>query len=375
MIILFLFPVINLFAEDVSVFERTYVREPGKPKTETDSFIGIAGLAKIKVTNGSNSKDVMVSSADIEFNNETIAKESDFNQQVDLIEVETNLIEGANTLDVTIKGAPGGSLTVHIIEDDFDGDGFNESQGDCNDNDSSISPDVAEVCDGKDNDCDGEIDEGVKTTYYEDLDGDEYGNPDISVTTCEQPMGYVADNTDCNDSNATVNPGATEIKNNGIDDDCSTLTPDEDAGANLPPDPGKEGEETLLGIDTDGDGVRDDIQRYIYFTYPDDEKLRLGLTFYAIEFQGVLKDAEDRDLSYVHAVNMERHGECIFYIKDMDSFEIRDSLRAEMLNTRERSIAFITFNENMGGKSFRSAPQKKWNESCSFDVDAIGGHK
>ena len=44
----------------------------------------------------------------------------------------------------------------------------------------------------------------------------------------------------------------------------------------LPTDPGKAGKETLLGIDTDGDGVRDDIQRYIYFTYPDDKKLRLG---------------------------------------------------------------------------------------------------
>jgi hypothetical protein len=58
---------------------------------------------------------------------------------------------------------------------------------------------------------------------------------------------------------------------------------------NLPPDPGAEGKKTLLGIDTDGDGVRDDIQRYIYLTYPDDKKLRLGLTYYAIEFQGVSK--------------------------------------------------------------------------------------
>ena len=39
----------------------------------------------------------------------------------------------------------------------------------------------------------------------------------------------------------------------------------------LPPDPGKAGKETPLGIDTDGDGVRDDIQRYIYFIYPDDK--------------------------------------------------------------------------------------------------------
>ena len=56
------------------------------------------------------------------------------------------------------------------------------------------------------------------------------------------------------------------------------------SGFVLPPDPGKAGKKTLLGIDTDGNGVRDDFQRYIYFTYPDDKKLRLGLTYYAKEF-------------------------------------------------------------------------------------------
>ena len=36
----------------------------------------------------------------------------------------------------------------------------------------------------------------------------------------------------------------------------------------LPPDPGKAGKQTLMGVDSDGDGLRDDIQRYIYLTYP-----------------------------------------------------------------------------------------------------------
>ena len=87
-----------------------------------------------------------------------------------------------------------------------------------------------------------------------------------------------------------------------------------DRGFALPPDPGEAGKKTLLGIDTDGDGVRDDIQRYIYFTYPDDKKLRLGLTYYAKEFQGMLKDANDREAAYDHANKMVRHGECLFYL-------------------------------------------------------------
>ena len=82
-----------------------------------------------------------------------------------------------------------------------------------------------------------------------------------------------------------------------------------DVGVVLPPDPGEEGKLTLLGIDSDEDGVRDDIQRYIYFTYPDDKKLQLGLTYYAKEFQGVLADADDRDAAYEHAIKMSRHNE------------------------------------------------------------------
>ena len=145
------------------------------------------------------------------------------------------------------------------------------------------------------------------------------------------------------------------------------------SGFVLPPDPGKAGKETLLGIDTDGDGVRDDIQRYIYLTYPDDKKLRLGLTYYAIEFQGVLKDANDREAAYDHANKMARHGECLFYLKGRESIDICRALRAKILNTRERSIAYIKYSDNLGGRIISGAPRKEWKDSCSFDVDNTGG--
>ena len=141
----------------------------------------------------------------------------------------------------------------------------------------------------------------------------------------------------------------------------------------LPPDPGEEGKVALLGIDSDDDGVRDDIQRYIYFTYPDDEKLRLGLTYYAKEFQGVLADADDREATYNHAIKMARHGECLDYLKGDDSIYISRALRAEILNTSKRSIAYITYSDNLGGRVIRGAPLNEWKNSCSFDVDAIGG--
>ena len=379
MMVLLFFLATTLMADVVTVFEHTYVRQTGSPITQTDTFPGIRGLTTIRVTNGGlgDADNEKVSSSDIVLNEETIINSSNFNQDVKVIDVEKTLNSKRNTIEVTVRGKPGGALTVQVLAEDgdvdFDSDGFTRVEGDCDDNNSSVNPNAQEICDGVDNNCDGQVDEGRKTTFYEDADGDGYGNPQVTTKACSKPSGYVTNNTDCDDTNAAVNPGATEIKKNGIDDDCNASTPDDDTGVNLPPDPGEAGKKTLLGIDTDGDGVRDDIQRYIYFTYPDDKKLRLGLTYYAIEFQGVLKDANDREAAYVHANKMARHGECLFYLKGEDSFDIIDLLRAEILNTRDRSIAYITYSDNLGGRIISGAPLKEWKDSCSFDVDATGG--
>ena len=141
----------------------------------------------------------------------------------------------------------------------------------------------------------------------------------------------------------------------------------------LPPDPGEAGMQTLLGIDSDSDGVRDDIQRYIYFTYPDNEKVRMALTQIAIEYQGLLSQASDPDAAFNHATRMARHGECLFYIQGEASLDDRAALKAEILNTRERSIAYINYNNALGGEMILGAPVQDWKNSCNFDVDAIGG--
>lgn len=67
-------------------------------------------------------------------------------------------------------------------------------------------------------------------TFYQDNDNDGYGNAAVSVTDCIQPPGYVTVSGDCNDANAAVNPGATELCN-GIDDNCDGLP---DAGYSTP---------------------------------------------------------------------------------------------------------------------------------------------
>ena len=61
------------------------------------------------------------------------------------------------------------------------------------------------------------------STWYADSDGDTYGNPSVSLTQCLQPVGYVLNNTDCNDSVAAINPGMTEILYDGFDNNCNGL--------------------------------------------------------------------------------------------------------------------------------------------------------
>ena len=69
---------------------------------------------------------------------------------------------------------------------DADGDGFTICEGDCDDTDGTVFPNAPEICDGADNNCDGNIDEGFSfDDYYVDADGDGFGDENaIPVSSC-----------------------------------------------------------------------------------------------------------------------------------------------------------------------------------------------
>jgi hypothetical protein len=101
--------------------------------------------------------------------------------------------------------------------------------GDCDDDEAATHPAATEVCDGIDNDCDGEVDEEASSVFFLDADGDGFGDDQSPLSACEQPAGYVGNATDCNDDAATTYPYAPELCNE-VDDDCNGAVDDNAEG-------------------------------------------------------------------------------------------------------------------------------------------------
>ena len=74
-----------------------------------------------------------------------------------------------------------------VVITDVDADGFSVEEGDCDDADASVYPGADELCDGLDNNCDGEADEGLLAEYYPDGDGDGFGLEAAAESACAAP--------------------------------------------------------------------------------------------------------------------------------------------------------------------------------------------
>ncbi len=157
----------------------------------------------------------------------------------------------APLLMLALCGCPwiGSGRLAERLDADGDGEQGVEVGGrDCDDTRPDVGPGQPERCNGLDDDCDGQIDEGLSVAdgqpVYADEDGDGAGDPDASASACAPPAGYVATAGDCDDGDEQVHPAAPE-RCNGADDDCDGTI-----------DEGAEGG-TEWFADTDDDGFGD----------------------------------------------------------------------------------------------------------------------
>ena len=143
----------------------------------------------------------------------------------------------------------GYGLTMLAMESCGPEGGTSVTGGDCDDTDASAYPDADEVCDGVDNDCSGEADEGLGITYYLDTDGDGFGVVDETIEACEFTVGYALTPGDCDNDDSTVNPAATEVCDD-VDNDCDGDIDDDDSALVIDDD-------SLWFADADDDGFGD----------------------------------------------------------------------------------------------------------------------
>jgi hypothetical protein len=138
--------------------------------------------------------------------------------------------------------------------------GLVTEMGDCDDDRADIFPGAPEVCDGVDDNCDERVDLDdpllVIDVWYDDDDGDGYGDDSATTESCDPVDGAAPVGGDCNDGDPATYPSATELCD-GVDNDC-TGTIDDD----------------VVYIDwyadDDGDGYGDDAESTFDCVPPDD---------------------------------------------------------------------------------------------------------
>ena len=116
---------------------------------------------------------------------------------------------------------------------DNDKDGYREIDGDCRDRNPEVNPGVIEICDGIDNDCNegaDELDAADITVWYQDQDQDGYGSDALSKLSCQQPYLFTVEGGDCNDDNSAFYPGAPEVCEQMVDNNCDGITPGDHDG-------------------------------------------------------------------------------------------------------------------------------------------------
>lgn len=123
-------------------------------------------------------------------------------------------------VDYDADGFGSDAITITVCAPDQE-DKWAQNADDCDDLRASVNPEAVEVCNELDDNCDDTVDEFVTSVFYEDADGDGYGTDASTTDACSVPEGFAVTFDDCDDDLDYVNPGADEVCNDGLDNNCS----------------------------------------------------------------------------------------------------------------------------------------------------------
>jgi len=148
----------------------------------------------------------------------------------------------------------------------------------------------------------------------------------------------------------------------------------------LPPEPDpKVNNATLLGVDSNDNGVRDDVERYVIQTYKDEKiAIEIGVQVArafntvienpanAEEVDKVLTAAQDCSIYFQGFADI--FGEPLVLKK---SIVTSKKFKSIMLNTKERIRAYLEYNRNLSGGVYEATKIKNMKSKCTFDVEEM----
>lgn len=178
-------------------------------------------------------------------------------------------------------------------------------------------------------------------------------------------------------SNNTLNglsEGITTIQakfNNITSTPVTVVVYKEINGYKLPPEPDPVvNNSTLLGIDFNNNGVRDDVERKIIETYQEPIKIELMMSYAKVDNK-ILENPVG--LAYEHQKEMTRISNCKMYLRKQ-GIKVDghiDFLENNIYNTKSRVRAYLNYNQALSGGVYGSSPSD-WNaQACDFDVEQM----
>lgn len=144
----------------------------------------------------------------------------------------------------------------------------------------------------------------------------------------------------------------------------------ESSSDSLPPDPGEEGKLTLMGIDSDGDGLRDDVQRYIYLTYLDQANVQRALRQFSLSLQKTIDPLRAVGTERELAREIGSDIDCVSYFVDESFYDTVQLLQAEVINTYDRTRQHLAYDKELSGGIFSASglrPSERY-KACDFEI-------